>query len=45
VTHDLDTWLAPWRPAVGTTPIVSDAELITLAVMPALLGYASERRW
>jgi hypothetical protein len=38
-------WLAPWRPAVGTTPIVSDAELITLAVMPALLGYASERRW
>lgn len=38
-------WLAPWRPAVGITPTLSDAELITLAVMSALLGYTSERRW
>ncbi|MFJ9709013.1 IS982 family transposase [Streptomyces sp. NPDC101234] len=38
-------WLAPWRPAVGITPTLSDAELITLAVMSALPGYTSERRW
>ena len=38
-------WLAPRRPAVGIAPTLSDAELITLAVMPALLGYTSERRW
>jgi hypothetical protein len=31
-------WLAPWRPAVGITPTLSDAELVTLAVMSALLG-------
>jgi Transposase DDE domain len=37
--------LAPWRPAVGITPTLSDAELVTLAVMQALLGYTSERRW
>jgi hypothetical protein len=37
--------LAPWRPAVGIAPTLSDAELITLAVMSALLGYTSERRW
>ena len=37
--------LAPARP-VTTTPItLSDAELLTLAVMPALLGSTSERRW
>ncbi|MFD5887298.1 hypothetical protein ACFWHQ_15175 [Streptomyces sp. NPDC060334] len=35
---------APWRPAVGITPTLSDAELITLAVMSALLGHTSERR-
>lgn len=35
----------PWRPAVGITPTLSDAELITLAVMSAPLGYTSERRW
>lgn len=34
-----------WRPAVGITPTLSDAELITLAVTSALLGYTSERRW
>jgi hypothetical protein len=37
--------LAPWRPAVGLQPRLSDAELVTLAVMQALLGYASEARW
>jgi hypothetical protein len=41
------TWpdLAPWRPKVGIGPTLSDAELVTLAVMSALLGYTSERRW
>jgi len=29
---------APWGPAVGITPRLSDAELLTLAVMQALLG-------
>ena len=38
-------WLAPWRPAVGIAPTLSDAELLTLAVMSALLGFTSERRW
>jgi len=38
-------WLAPWRPAVGIPPTLSDAELVTLAVTSALLGYTSERRW
>ncbi|WP_033355030.1 IS982 family transposase [Kitasatospora aureofaciens] len=37
--------LAPWRPAIGITPTLSDAELVTLAVMSALLGFTSERRW
>jgi hypothetical protein len=37
--------LAPWRPRVGIGPTLSDAELVTLAVMSALLGYTSERRW
>ena len=36
---------APWRPAVGITPRLSDAELLTLAVMQALLGFVSEARW
>ena len=36
---------APWRPKVGIAPKISDAELITLAVMQALLGYTSEARW
>jgi hypothetical protein len=35
----------PWRPAVGIVPQISDAELITLAVLQALLGYTSEARW
>jgi Transposase DDE domain len=37
--------LAPERPAVGFVPTLSDAELVTLAVMSALLGYTSERHW
>lgn len=30
--------LAPWRPSVGIAPKLSDAELVTLAVMQAVLG-------
>lgn len=37
--------LAPQRPAVGIAPRLSDAELLTLAVLGALLGYTSDRRW
>jgi hypothetical protein len=37
--------LAPWRPTIGITPKLSDAELVTLAVMQALLGFTSEARW
>src|SRR5438128_3814456 len=33
------------RPQVGVQPKITDAELLTLAVMQALLGYTSERRW
>jgi Transposase DDE domain len=36
---------APWRPAIGFTPQITDAEMITLAVMQALLQYRSETRW
>jgi len=35
----------PWRPAVGIKPRISDAELVTLAVLQALLGFTSEARW
>jgi hypothetical protein len=37
--------LAPWRPTVGITPQLSDAELVTLAMMQAILGFTSEARW
>jgi len=37
--------LRPWRPAVGIAPKLTDAELLTLAVMQALGGYVSEARW
>ena len=33
------------RPAVGIAPQLSDAGLVTLAVVQALLGYTSERRF
>ncbi|MEU7854523.1 transposase [Nonomuraea sp. NPDC049141] len=37
--------LAPWRPKVGIAPTLGDAELVTSAVLSALLGFISERRW
>ncbi len=36
---------APQRPEVGIAPKLSDAELLTLAVLQALLGYTSEARF
>jgi Transposase DDE domain len=36
---------APVRPKVGIRPRITDAELVTLAVMQALLGRTSEARW
>ena len=35
----------PYRPEVGIVPQISDAELITLSVLQALLGHTSEARW
>jgi hypothetical protein len=35
--------LTPWRPAVGIAPKLSDAELLTPAVMQALLGLSPRR--
>lgn len=35
----------PWRPRVGIVAKLSDAELVTLSVMQALLGFTSEARW
>jgi len=35
----------PARPRVGIEPRISDAELVTLSVMSALLGHTSEARW
>jgi hypothetical protein len=37
--------LAPCRPDVGIDPKLSDAELVTLAVMQALSGFTSGARW
>jgi hypothetical protein len=37
--------LAPYRPEVGICPQLSDAELVSLAVMQALAGFTSEARW
>ena len=37
--------LAPERPAVGIAPQLSDAELVTLAVIQVLLRYDSEARF
>ena len=37
--------IAPLRPSVGIAPQFSDAELVTLAVLQALLGFTSEARW
>ena len=43
----LEDWpdLAPARPATGMPLTLSDAELLTMAVMSALLGFRAERRW
>ncbi|ORV38649.1 hypothetical protein AWC01_13895 [Mycobacterium doricum] len=35
----------PPRPKVGFVPQITDAELLTPAVMQALLGFTSERHW
>ena len=40
-----ETGLAPWRPEGSMMPTVSDAEVLAMAVMSALLGFRSERRW
>ncbi|MGH9440535.1 MAG: IS982 family transposase [Terriglobia bacterium] len=37
--------LVPFRPENGIPVTVSDAELIVMSVMGALLGYYSERKW
>ena len=37
--------LVPERPEIGITPLLSDAELVTLSVIQALLGYTSEARF
>lgn len=37
--------LAPPRPRVGLDPRTSDAEIITLALIQALLGHTSQRHW
>jgi hypothetical protein len=37
--------LGPDRPPIGIAPKLSDAELLTLAVMQAFLGFTSEARW
>ncbi len=37
--------LVPDRPEIGIAPQLSDAELLTIAVMQALLGFTSEARW
>ena len=36
--------LAPWRPEGSMPATLSDAELLAMAVMSALLGFRSERR-
>ena len=40
-----DPGFARWRPRVGIAPKLSDAELLTLAVIHALLGFTSEARF
>lgn len=37
--------LAPWRPAVGIAPRLTDAELVTLAMVQAMPGLTSEAKW
>ena len=35
----------PYRPRIGISPKISDAEVMTLALLQALLGFTSEARW
>ena len=42
--HDHPEW-RPARPKIGIAPQLTDAELVTLAVIQALLGYTSERHF
>jgi len=37
--------VVPERPEIGIEPSTSDAEMLTLAVLAALLGFTNERRW
>ena len=37
--------LAPRRPRIGLKPQISDAEVVTLAVLSSILGFDSESRW
>jgi hypothetical protein len=37
--------LRPWRPRIGIAPRLSDAELLTLAVLQVLLGFEHEAHW
>lgn len=37
--------IAPCRPAIGIAPQLTDAELVTLAMMQAMLGFTSEAKW
>ena len=37
--------LIPQRPEIGIAPSLSDAELVTMSVIQALLGYTSEARF
>jgi len=41
----IDDHVVPPRAGRGNRPLLSDSELITLAVAQALLGDHSERRW
>lgn len=41
--QDSPQW-APWRPALGIAPRLSDAELVTPAMMQVMLGFTSEAR-
>jgi hypothetical protein len=41
----IDDHVVPPRVGRGRRPLLSDAELLTLAVAQVLLGYHSERRW
>ncbi|MEU6263614.1 hypothetical protein ABZ811_10425 [Saccharopolyspora shandongensis] len=36
--------LTPWRPAIGIAPQLTDTELVTLAMLQAMLGFTSEAK-